>query len=109
VTPVDLVRAVDRLVEQVAHWPSARWAAPGAAGGTRAEAAHALAQQLADLEARAAGRPPRPVPRLPSDLAIPDQWRVLARDLAAAGPAPETVACGARAVAQTRSALFPGG
>jgi hypothetical protein len=109
VTAEELARAVDRLGDQVSHWSSVRWAAPGAHGGTRAEAAHALAQRLADLAALASGRPSRPVPRLSSDLALPDQWRVLARDLADARPAPDTVAAGAQDLARTRAALFPGG
>jgi hypothetical protein len=108
VTAEELARAVDRLVDQVAHWSTARWSAPSVQGGTRADAAHALAQRLADLEARASGRPPRPVPRLPTDLALPDQWRVLARDLADADPEPEVVAAGARELLRTRAALFPG-
>ncbi|HKS99603.1 MAG TPA: hypothetical protein VJT31_08760 [Rugosimonospora sp.] len=100
---------MDRLVDQVSHWTSTRWAASSAVGGSRAEAAHALAQRLADLEARATGRPSRPVPRLPSDLALPDQWRVLARDLVAAEPDVEVMAAGARALVEVRAALFPGG
>jgi hypothetical protein len=109
VTPAELARAVDRLGDQVAHWSTVRWAAPSARGGSRGDVAHALAQRLADLEAQATDRPPRPVPRLPSDLALPDQWRVLARDLAEADPAPELVDAGARELMSTRAALFPGG
>jgi hypothetical protein len=109
VTAEELARAVDRLVDQVTNWTPSRWAAASAGGGSRADAAHALAQRLADLEAQAAGRPPRPVPRLPSDVALPDQWRVLARDLVHADPPPDLVAAGARAVLDARAALFPGG
>ena len=47
----------------------------------------ALVQQLADLAADAEGEPPRAVPRLDNDLALPDQLRVVAADLLAAGPA----------------------
>lgn len=109
-TVEELARAVDRLVDQVTRWSSPRWSAPSATGdGTRADAAHAFAQRLADLEAVAAGRPSRPVPRLPSDLALPDQWRVLARDLTAARPGPGELAGAARAVVDVRDALFPGG
>ncbi len=106
-TADELARAVDRLVDQVTHWTSARWSASGATGGTRADAAHAFAQRLADLEAEATGRRSRPVPRLPSDLALPDQWRVLARDLTAVRPGPAEVPGAAQAVAQLRAALFP--
>jgi hypothetical protein len=109
VTPEELARAVDRLVDQVAHWTSLRWAARSALGDTRAEVAHAFAQELADLEARASGRAPRPVPRLASDLAIPDQWRVLVRDFVTADPGPTELAAAASAVSQVRAALFPGG
>jgi hypothetical protein len=108
VTPAELARAVDRMVDQVAHWSAVRWAAPSANGGTRADVAHELAQRLADLEAQATGRPPRPVPRLPSDLALPDQWRVLARDLAEADPPPDVIAAGAKDLLRARAALFPG-
>ncbi len=71
--------------------------------------AHALAQRLADLEAHTTGRATRPVPRLASDLALPDQWRVLARDLVVANPDEDTLRAGARAVVQAKAALFPGG
>lgn len=47
-------------------------------------------QRLADAAADAENRPRRPVPRLPSDLALADQLRVMAHDLLAA-PAPEWV------------------
>jgi hypothetical protein len=42
---------------------------------------HALVQQLADLEATQRHQSPRAVPRLSTDLAIPDQLTVMARDL----------------------------
>src|SRR6266545_4271373 len=82
-----LVRAVDRLVNQIGHWTPARWAVPGAAGGpTRAEIVHALAQRLADLEADVTGRPGLPVPRLANDLVLPDQVRVMTLDLVRVRP-----------------------
>jgi hypothetical protein len=87
--------AVDRLVSQVAHWETARWwrrvtptgagASPGAVPATRGDLVYALVQRLADLGAEAEKRANRPVPRL-SDLALPDQIRVLADDLLAADP-----------------------
>jgi hypothetical protein len=71
----DAVRvAAERLVGRVSHWTPARWVG-------RAERFHALVQQLADLAAASAGRPPRTVPRLDSDLALPDQLRVVVGDL----------------------------
>lgn len=104
-----LVDAVDRLVGQVSHWTSSRWAASSAAGGSRADAGHEFAQRLADLEALASGRPSRPVPRLTSDLAIPDQWRVLVRDLAWTDPDQDVLAETGRSLLATRAALFPNG
>jgi hypothetical protein len=69
--------------------------------GTRAEVMHALVQRVADLAAAAEGQPRRRVPRLDSDLALPDQLRVVAADLAAARPAPTLLAEAARLVAST--------
>jgi hypothetical protein len=80
-----LQTAVDRLVDQVAHWTPARWS-KAAGSGTRAEAVHALVQHIADEGAAAEGRAPRPVPRLDNDLALPDQLRVVTADLIAAAP-----------------------
>ena len=101
-----LVRAVDRLVNHVGHWPQARWAAPAGPGGrTRAEIVHALAQRLADLEADVAGRPRRPVPRLANDLALPDQVRVMTLDLVAAAPGPAVFAAALDAVTEARHNL----
>jgi hypothetical protein len=77
--------SVSRLINQVAHWSPARWSKPVAAGDvSRADAFHALVQQLADAGADASGEPRRPVPRLDNALALPDQLRVVAADL---GPA----------------------
>jgi hypothetical protein len=106
VDDAQLVRAVDRLVDQVGHWTPARWALAGAtAGRTRAEVVHALAQRLADLEADVTGRPARPVPRLANDLALPDQVRVMTLDLVAARPGPAVLAAALDAVTATRGAL----
>jgi hypothetical protein len=49
---------------------------------------YALVQHVADLAAEGEGQPPRRVPRLSNDLALPDQLRVVARDLAATGNKP---------------------
>lgn len=76
-----LATAIDRLINQVGHWTPSRWAASGAA-----PAVFALVQRLADLDADVEGRPRLPVPRLDSDLALPDQLHVVAADLIAAGP-----------------------
>jgi hypothetical protein len=81
-TELDL--AVERLVRRVSHWTPPRWAASSASGaGSRADVMHALVQQVADLAAAAEGQPRRSVPRLANDLVLPDQLRVVARDLSA--------------------------
>jgi hypothetical protein len=106
-TPDELVRAVDRLVDHIGQWAPSRWTALTSSGtGTRAEVVHALAQRLADLEAAATGRPPRAVPKLDNDLVLPDQVRVTARDLLAAHPTADTLAEAVDAVAETRRVLF---
>jgi len=82
----ELDRAVERLANHVSHWTPPRWAASSASGaGTRADVMHALVQRIADLAAEAEGVPNRPVPRLDNDLALPDQLKVVARDLARYG------------------------
>jgi hypothetical protein len=102
----ELVRAVDRLVDQVGHWTSTRWKTPAGSGaGSRADVVHALAQRLADLEAGVVGRPILPVPRLENDLVISDQVRVTTLDLLAAGPPGAVLAEAAAAVAETRASL----
>jgi hypothetical protein len=101
-----LVHAVDRLVDQVGHWPPARWSRPSSvAGQTRADVIHALAQRLADLEATASGRAPRPVPRLDNDLALPDQIRVMVLDLLRAEAGPVLLAEALDAVTQARGRI----
>jgi hypothetical protein len=71
---------------------------------SRADAVHALAQELADRAADAAGEPRRDVPRLPQDAALPDQIRVLAADLIAGAP-PADLVSAATAVATVRGGL----
>ncbi|MFI2714500.1 hypothetical protein ACH495_30705 [Micromonospora sp. NPDC018662] len=102
----ELDRAVTLLVRQVGHWQQPRWSAPAEGGNvSRADLVHKLIQELANLAADAAGEPRREVPRLPSDLALPDQLRVVAADLALAAP-PDPVLVGAtEAVTRTRAAL----
>ncbi|MFJ6195237.1 hypothetical protein [Micromonospora sp. NPDC092111] len=102
----ELDRAVDLLVRQVRHWQQPRWAASAEGGNvSRADLVHKLVQEIADLAADAEGQPRRDVPRSVNPLALPDQLRVVAADLVAAGP-PEPVLAGAAAtVAATRSVL----
>lgn len=84
-----LAREAGSLVARLRLWTPARWAAAGRAG-----VAHHLAQSLADAAARLEGAPPRPLPRLDGDLALPDQIAVTADDVVRAGPpADVAVAC----------------
>ncbi|MEV0156167.1 hypothetical protein AB0H57_20900 [Micromonospora sp. NPDC050686] len=102
----ELDRAVGLLVRQVGHWQQPRWAATAAGGNaSRADLVHKLVQEVANLAADAAGEPRRTVPRLDNDLALPDQLRVVAADLAAAATADPVLAEAAAAVTATRSAL----
>jgi hypothetical protein len=89
VTAEEFATSVDRLLNQVRHWETNRWAVRHAAGSaqSRSDLLYALVQRLADLGADAEGRRRRRVPRL-SDLSLPDQLRVVADDLLAAN-APE--------------------
>ncbi|GGK14721.1 hypothetical protein GCM10010124_04140 [Pilimelia terevasa] len=102
----ELARVVDLLVNQVAQWTPARWAAASAPGGpSRAEVVHALAQRLADLAAETEGVPRRDLPRLANDLALPDQLRVVASDLLTAGAPDGLTHAAAADVAQVRATL----
>jgi hypothetical protein len=84
--------AVDRLINQVAHWEQPRWWSHlDAAGQTCGDAVHTLVQHLADLAADAESGPHRPVPRI-GDMSLPDQLRVMADDLLAAAAATATAA-----------------
>ena len=107
VAGVDLARRIDRLVDHVSHWTPPRWAASTPSGATRAEVGRTLAQRLADLEAEATGRRLIAVPQLGSDLTLPDQWRVVARDLLAADPVARILREACDAVAATRAELLP--
>jgi len=100
-----LAAAVRKLVGQVAHWTSPRWAASGASGlPARAVLMHDLVQWLADRSAEAEGRPALPVPRLDNDLALPDQLRVVAADLRRHGD-PGTLTAAANRVNAVRGAF----
>jgi hypothetical protein len=100
-----LAREVRRLVARVSHWTPSRWAASAASGpATRADAVHALVQELADLAAEAEREPRRVVPRLDNDGALPDQLRVISADLIAAA-SPTVLDAAARRVAETRRSL----
>ncbi|WP_203716361.1 hypothetical protein [Asanoa siamensis] len=102
----DLGRVVDLLTRQVSHWQAPRWSAPAAAGdGTRGDAVHRLVQRLADLAADVEGRVRQEVPRLDNDTSLPDQLRVVAADLVAAGPSPEVLVAAAGDVAGVRAVL----
>ncbi|MGC5018462.1 hypothetical protein [Micromonospora sp. DT47] len=102
----ELDRAVELLVRRVGHWQQPRWAAAAEAGNVaRADLVHKLVQEIANLAADAEGGPRRAVPRLDNDLALPDQLRVVAADLVAAGPPDAVLAGAAAAVTATRSAL----
>ncbi|MDY7089577.1 MAG: hypothetical protein SYR96_31295 [Actinomycetota bacterium] len=76
----DFATSVDRLLNQIRVWEQPRWDQDDRAART-----FALVQRLADLGADAEGRPRREVPR-EHDMILPDQVRVLADDLLAAGP-----------------------
>ncbi len=88
-----LLRHTGRLRAAVAGWPASRWAAAPrplpdllSTSTTCAGVAHHLVQVLADLGADAEGRPRQRVPRLASDLSLPDQIAVTAYDLVLAEP-----------------------
>lgn len=84
-----LAREAASLVERLRLWTPSRWAAAAPALGSRADVVHHLAQRLADDAARLEGGPRRGLPRLDSDLALPDQLAVTADDLVRAGPPAE--------------------
>ncbi|TCB99992.1 hypothetical protein E0H26_04835 [Micromonospora zingiberis] len=97
---------MELMVRQVGHWQQPRWSAVAAGGNVaRGDLVHRLVQEIANLTADAEGQPRRDVPRLDNDLALPDQLRVVAADLLAAGPPAEVLARAAAQVAATRAAL----
>jgi len=89
-----LDREARSLVERLRLWTPARWAAAAPVLRTRADVAHHLAQALADTCAIWAVAHRRTLPRLDSDLVLPDQLAVTAADLVRAG-APDDVVRGA--------------
>lgn len=91
-----LAREAASLVARLRLWTPARWAAAAPVLGTRADVVHHLAQRFADDAAALEGRPVRQLPRLDSDLALPDQLAVTADDLVRGDP-PDAVAGGAAA------------
>jgi len=116
-TAEDFATSVERLLKQVGHWEQSRWSAPVSAatrpsieavgsgeGVARADVVHALVQHLADLAAAAEGGRRRLVPRV-GDLTLPDQLRVMADDLVAAGAAEEALKLATEEVNAVRRAL----
>ena len=81
---------VDRLADRLRALSEVRLARPLPPFDSRADAAHDLAQRLADDSARLEGAPVRPVPRL-HDLAVGDQVAVAGHDLVAAAGAAHLV------------------
>jgi hypothetical protein len=88
-----LAREARSLVERLRTWTPARWAAsPGDRASpyaSRADLAHHLAQWFVAQ----AGETDHPLPRLDSDLALPDQLAVTADDLVRARPELAASAC----------------
>jgi len=76
-------REARSLVERLRLWTPQRWAAAAPPYRTRGDLAHHLAQSFVT----AAGETTQPLPRLDSDLALPDQIAVTADDLVRAGRA----------------------
>ncbi|MEV4638063.1 hypothetical protein AB0J80_12000 [Actinoplanes sp. NPDC049548] len=95
--------AVQRLLTQVGHWETGRWAA-SAGDGTRGDLVFGLVQRLADLSAAAERRTPRPVPR-DHDMILPDQLRVMTDDLLAADAAEDLLWAAADDVLAVRKSL----
>ena len=78
-----LAREAASFVARLRLFTPPRWQAGAPPHGTRADAVHHLAQWLAD----AVGETPVRLPRLDSDLALPDQLAVTADDLVRSGRA----------------------
>lgn len=77
-----LAREAGSLVARLRLWTPARFAAGAGAYGTRGDLVHHLARSLV----RQAGEAPVELPRLDSDLALPDLLAVAADDLVRTGP-----------------------
>lgn len=67
---------------------------------------HALVQTLADLAADAEGEPRRDVPRLPSDMNLPDQLQVIGLDLLEADLTEQQRTAADEAIEAARALLF---
>lgn len=80
--PARLAVEIERTVDRLRSLSAVRLAAPLPGGRSRAEAAFALAQVLADRAAGLEGRPVRVLPELP-DLAAGDVLAVCGHDLLA--------------------------
>lgn len=84
---VELLRRESALlVQRLRLWTPSRWVAQCPPYGTRADLTFHLAQALADAAAALEGEPRRMLPRLDSDLALPDQLAVAVDDLVRASP-----------------------
>ncbi|HSK27649.1 MAG TPA: hypothetical protein VK894_12140 [Jiangellales bacterium] len=101
----EVTRVADRL-RALGHARLARPIDAVAGTGSVADAAHAIAQDLADLAADAEGRPRRPVPRL-ADHAAGDQVAVTGHDLVAVADRlpPQLLAVAADRLTSFRRAL----
>jgi hypothetical protein len=117
-TERDLVREINRLLDRVRSWSPPSWEVTIAAGGTRAQRAVRLVDELAALGRRAgSGAPPEVTPPRLAPHVLADQIAVLAGDLLEAlraGTVPpaerhhvRTQAC--EAVAAARRDLDPPG
>jgi hypothetical protein len=101
----DFATSIDRLHNQVRHWEQGRWwSRTAGSAATRGDLTYALVQKLADWGADAESRPRVVVPR-EHDMVLPDQLRVLADDLLAAGPSEPVLAEAAAAVDDLRFAI----
>jgi hypothetical protein len=79
----ELAAHVARLADRLRSLSDVRLAALLPGGGSRADAAHGVAQQLADAAADLGGEPRRVLPRL-DDLVVGDQVAVTGADLVGA-------------------------
>ena len=82
----ELAQEVERLADRLRTLSDVRLAKPLPPYASRADAARAVVQRLADAAAVLEGRPVREVPRLP-DLAVGDQVAVTGADLVVAARA----------------------
>ncbi len=82
---IDYGEELTRVVDFLRSMPLVKLSRPIDDGLTRAQAARALAQWLADAGARAEGRPLRAVPDI-GDPAVGDQVAVTGADLARVAP-----------------------